>query len=105
MIVLYKIELQHTNQDYEAKLAEGKHGNEMNALVWDIKELEDLNEKGRSLVIQCSILKDRHLDHTYDIIANNMALQLSKLREDVFSFVKRATKYKREAATPHVLNC
>lgn len=74
----------------------------MFSLAWDLKELEDLNEMGRSIAGQCSTLKERFLDPNYDIIANNLACQLTCLQESVVSFVKRVIKYQRVAAT-HIL--
>ncbi len=100
--VLFLPALERTNLNYESKLEEGKRGKEMFKLAWDVKELEDLNEKGRSIVVKSSVLKDRHLDPNYDSIANNLARQLSDLRGEVLLFVKRVTKFRRVAAT-HIL--
>ena len=83
-------------------MAEGKKGKEMFSLAWDVKELDDLNEKGRSIVRQCSALKDGMLDPYYDPIASNMARQLTQLREETLFFTKRVAKFRRESAT-HVL--
>lgn len=74
----------------------------MFSLAWDVKELDDLNEKGRCIIRQCAVLRDRQLDDNYDAIANNLARQLADLREEVLLFAKRVIRYRRVAAT-HVL--
>ena len=64
--------------------------------------MEDLNKEGRLILTENSVLKDRITDPGYDVIANNLALQLSKLQKKLLLFVKRVTKYRRLVAT-HVL--
>lgn len=71
-------------------------------LPWDVKELDDLNEMGRRIAVECAAIVDKLQDPAYDPIANNLPRQLTTLRKDCLSFVKRVTKYKREAAT-HIL--
>lgn len=79
-----------------------KSGKEMFGLAWDVKELSDLNEVGRELTVECSTLVDKLMDPSYDIIANNLANQISSFRDRVMSFVKTVMKYRREPAT-HIL--
>lgn len=101
MMTVY-LALQRINGEYESKVAEGKRGKEMLSLAWDVRELDDLNEKGRFIVRQCSVLKDELLDPNYDPIASNLARRLTELREESLLFIKRVMKYKRVAAT-HIL--
>lgn len=96
------IVLQKVNREYECKVSEGKKGTDMLNLAWDVKELDDLNSKGRSLLLECSVLREAVIDPDYDTITNNLPRQLSVLRENVLLFVKRVTKYRRVAAT-HIL--
>jgi hypothetical protein len=74
----------------------------MFGLAWDVKELSDLNETGRELIVECTTLVEKLLDPRYDSIANNLANQISSFRERVLSFVKATTMYRREPAT-HIL--
>lgn len=74
----------------------------MFGLAWDVKELNDLNETGRELIVECTTLVDKLLDPSYDGITNNLANQISTFRERVLSFVKSTTMYRREPAT-HIL--
>lgn len=96
-VVLCKV-----NDEYEKKQEEGKQGKEMFGLAWDIKELTDLNEEGRQIIVDCSTLGDRLSDINYDRISNNLASRCQHIRERILSFVKRTVKYRRTAAT-HVL--
>ena len=45
-------------------------------MAWDIKELERINETGRTLIIDCDTLKDKLLQPGYNRIAANFARQL-----------------------------
>lgn len=94
--------LQKTQQDYECKQKEGKHGKEIFGLAWDVKELGDINDLGRQLIVECAALTDKLLDVNYDKIADNFASKLSFFRVSVNSMAKRVIKYRRIAAT-HVL--
>ena len=91
--------LQNAKEEYETKQSEGKSGKEMFGLAWDVKELNDLNEVGRELTVECTTLVDKLMDPRYDSIANNLANQISCFRERVVSFVRTVTKYRREPAT------
>lgn len=68
-------------------------------LAWDVKELGDINDLGRQLIVD---LTDKLLDVNYDKIADNFASKLSFFRVSVNSMAKRMIKYRRIAAT-HVL--
>ena len=71
-------------------------------LAWDIKELSDLNDWGRKIIVECSSLNDKLSDARYDRISDNFPKKLSLLCKSVCTFVKQATKYKRTVAT-HIL--
>lgn len=43
--------------------------------------MEALSEEGRLILIESSVLKDRIIDPVYDVIAYNLALQLSKMQK------------------------
>ena len=96
------IALQKVNKEYQDKQKEGKNRKEMLGLAWDVKELSDLNESGRQILVDCSTLVDKLVDPDYDRIASNLPLKLDELRKKLKSFRSRLTKYRRTAAT-HVL--
>lgn len=88
--------------DYETKQKEGCHGKGMFELAWEIEELSGLNELGRQIIVDCDSLRDKLLQSYDERIASNFPSTLEKFRQNLSSFVKRVTRYKRTSAT-HVL--
>lgn len=74
----------------------------MLGLAWDLRELSELNDLGRQLIVECATLEDKLMDGNYDKIADNLPSKLCSFRESTLSLLKRVTKYRRVAAT-HVL--
>ena len=92
------------NNEYATKQQGGVSTEKlMMSLAWNIKDLSDLNECGRKVIQECDIIKRRLHDCSYDRISNNFAKTVSMLCDLACTFVKTVTKYKRVAATTHVL--
>lgn len=91
-----------TSDEYATKQKANSSEKVLMQLAWDVKELSDLNEFGRKIIVECTSLDNKLSDDRYDRISDNFPEQLSLLRESVCTFVKRITKYKRTAAT-HIL--
>ena len=71
-------------------------------LAWDVNELSELNEVGRSLLVEIEVLSNKISDPVYDVVGDNFAGKLSNVREKLSSFVKRVIRYRRTPAT-HIL--
>ena len=95
--------LKLTNDEYATK-QKGNNCAEkvLMHLAWDVKELSDLVECGRKIIVECGSLDDKLSDAEYDEIGDNFPQKISSLCESVCTFVKQVTKYKRTAAT-HIL--
>jgi hypothetical protein len=68
-------------------------------LAWKVKELETLADNIRQLVVDIKILVERVNDHSYSLIANNVAGYLCSLRGRLTEAVKLITKHQRTEAT------
>ena len=96
-------ELMSTNRDYAEKVEVSKSTEKiLMLLAWDVKELDDLNQKGREFLSQCSIIEAKLIDPGYDAQADNLSRQLTSLSDSVCKYLRRVGKFTRVAAT-HVL--
>ena len=72
------------------------------SLVWDIKQLSELDEEGRKIMVNCLAFKEKAQDQQVDWVTSNMAHQLSTIRKALESYVSRVSRYRRIPAT-HIL--
>ena len=56
-------------------------------LAWDLQELSALNLASREVRVACEVLADKIIDPAYDPIENNLAREVTALREKLTSFV------------------
>ena len=96
------IGLRKYNQEYEEKVVQEKRDKKMFELAWDVKELSDLNDIGRKLLVECTVLSGKLEDPEYNKVTDNFAHQLNTFQESMVCYVQRVVKYKRIAAT-HVM--
>ena len=97
------LELRQRNNEYCRKL-EGRNASEkvlMN-LAWDLKQLEELDAEGRKLKVTCQTIKEKVGDNLFDWVQSNMAGQLTSLRKELESYVRRVSRFRRTPAT-HIL--
>lgn len=69
----------------------------MFSLAWNIRELEHLNSKGRSLRVELSTLLDKLKDPSFD--REYLPCKLDSVRTAAEEFVKGVTRQQRIAAT------
>ena len=69
----------------------------MFSLAWNIRELEHLNSKGRSLRVELSTLLDKLKDPSFD--REYLSCKLDSVRTAAEEFVKGVTRQQRIAAT------
>ncbi|XP_065899778.1 uncharacterized protein [Dysidea avara] len=95
-------ELVKFNNEYSEKL-QGSTQKEKDVIVlaWKVKELTELNENGRELHRCTSCLLRKIEGHDVQV-EDNVPSQLSKLRQELTSFIKGVTRHQRTPAT-HVL--
>ena len=95
--------LSKANAKYSEIHQSGKHQEKglMN-LAWEIKELTELNDNGRSLLVELRSLTNKLEDKNCDRTKENISRQLSTVRQKLRTFIKGVTYHKRTAAT-HVL--
>ena len=74
--------------------ASRRKANKGKNLAWDLKELNDLNELGRQIIVECAALEDKLMDRSYDKITDNFPSKLCSFRESTLSLLKRVTKYR-----------
>lgn len=74
----------------------------MFSLCWSVDELGRLNESGRKLYVEIDALLVLLDDPSTDFIHQNIARRLTKIQENLFPFIRGATRHQRHAAT-HVL--
>ena len=96
------LELVKFNNEYSEKL-QGSTQKEKDVIVlaWKVKELTELNENGRELHRCTSCLLRKIEGHDVQV-EDNVPSQLSKLRQELTSFIKGVTRHQRTPAT-HVL--
>lgn len=88
--------LHERNSEYSKKQEEGKVSEKaMMSLVWDVKQLTELDDKGRQLKVNCQTIKDHAEDEEFDWIASNMAAQLCNLRKKMECYVHRVSRFRR----------
>lgn len=74
----------------------------MMSLAWDLKQPGELDEEGRKIKVTCQVIKEK-AEHDYrDWITSNMAGQLTSLRQELQSYVRRVSRFRRTPAT-HIL--
>lgn len=71
----------------------------MFALAWDIKEMENLNSKGRMLLVNIGIIFDKLREPPGNWGGYNIPLKITNVRDEATQFVKGVTRCKRTAAT------
>ena len=69
----------------------------MFSLAWNIRELEHLNSKGRSLRVELSTLLDKLKDPSFD--REYLPCKLDSVKTAAEEFVKGVTRQQRIAAT------
>ena len=94
--------LRERNNQYSEKQASGAATQTMLKLAWDIQELSALNDMGRSMLVECQVLRDKLSDPVYDAIVDNLPRKLASLRGQMTAFMKRISRYCRNPAT-HLL--
>ena len=95
--------LQEKTKEYsEKQKAGGAPTKSMLKLAWDLQELSALNRAGREVRVACEVLADKVKDPAYDPVENNLAREITVLREKLTSFVQRVSRYQRTPAS-HLL--
>lgn len=85
---------------YEAKLKAAKSADTTCfKLAWEVKEVEELIQLGRKLVVEMNVIGEWIMDPGCSIVIENIAKRLTALRDSLSSFVKSLSKHQREAAT------
>lgn len=74
----------------------------MITLAWNIKELADLNESGRKLMVDLNALKEKLQDDSSDWVEENIPRRLSAVRQRMTTFIRAVSRHKRTPAT-HIL--
>ena len=57
------------------------------SLAWNVDELSCLNQQGRKLVIEVSVIKNK-LNDISDLVSNNVTRQLTRLQQSLLDFLK-----------------
>lgn len=68
-------------------------------LGWKVEELNTLVSDCRQLVVEAKTLVDKFEDASVDHVISNTALQLSKLRKNLTTFVRGISRQRRTPAT------
>lgn len=71
-------------------------------LSWDIQELTTLNDMGQHILVECQVLTDKLNDPVYNAIEDNLARRLLSLRQQMITYVKPVSRYRRNPAS-HLL--
>ena len=69
------------------------------SLAWDLKDLEDWNERGRKIIVELDVLHNLLTAGTENWFSENIPRMLSVVCGRLSSFVKAVSRYKRTAAT------
>lgn len=64
-----------------------------------MKEIEELIQQGRKLIVEIQVLTERLLDEGCNAVIENIAKSLASLRSQLTSFVKALSKHQRETAS------
>ena len=94
--------MERANEDYSKKKEADKSEKSLFKLAWDIKELEDLNSSGRQLRVNISVVVDKLRLPAAHGEKENIALKVTRLRDEMVRFVKGLSRHQRTAAT-HLL--
>lgn len=88
------------SKDYSEKQAAKHHvENELMKLAWDTQELSSINETGRQLRVESTVLQEKLQDNDYDIVVDNFPRQLEEFNMKLKGFFRRSIKYRRQVAT------
>ena len=93
--------LQEKTKEYSEKQKAGgaPTTKSMLKLAWDLQELSALNHAGREVRVACEVLADKVKDPVYDLVENNLAREITVLREKLTFFVQRVSRYQRTPAS------
>ena len=95
--------LKKLSDQYAVKQQEKRAGEKgLFNLAWDVKELEELNEMGRKLIVNSGNLKAKLMQPDYDRVSDNFARKLSEMKQELVSYSRQVSRHKRTAAT-HIL--
>ena len=94
----YPLALQERNKEYSVKQGTRTATQSMLKLAWDIQELATINDMSRSILVECQVLVEKLNDPVYDTVEDNLARRLTSLRGQMTTFVKRASRYRRNPA-------
>ena len=98
--LLYFIELDNRNSDYQEKLKSKTHSEQkMFSLCWEIDELSTLSKFGRQMLVNTKLLLDMISGDDANLEAANFPRRLSSLKGDMTDFVMRLSKFQRTPAT------
>ena len=81
------VALQSANEEYSKKLTETSTDSTLMSLAWNVDELSRLNQQGRKLVIEVSVIKNK-LNDISDLVSNNVTRQLTRLQQSLLDFLK-----------------
>ena len=92
--------LQKAQSLYEDKIKASKSSDTARfKLAWEVKEVEELIQLGRQLLVEMNISCENMMDHGCSIVIENIAKRLTALEDRLSLFVKSLSKHQREAAT------
>ncbi len=95
--------LTQANTNYSEKQQSGKCGEKKpTELAWKIKELSELIESGRKLLVDMNGLIEKLQDEQCNWVKENIPRRLATIRQRVVSFIRGTSRHKSTAAS-HVL--
>lgn len=86
MYLKYVLALQSANEVYYKKLTESHTDSVLMNLAWNVDELSRLNQEGRKLLGEVSVVKQKL--HESDLVSNNVTRQVTRLQENLITFLK-----------------
>lgn len=78
--------LQSANEVYCKKLTESYTDSALMNLAWIVDELSRLNQEGRKLLGEVSVVKQKL--HESDLVSNNVTREVTRLQENLITFLK-----------------
>lgn len=103
MVGCHSLGLTTSNDKYSEMHQTARHQEKVLInLAWEIRDLTELNQSGRTLLVDLKCLLDELEDESTDLVAENLPQTFSSVRKRLGVFIKGVTRHKRTAAT-HLL--
>ena len=99
-IITIIVALTKAQSSYESKVEAPKAGESaLFKLAWAVREVEELIQQGRKLIVDMQVLIERLSDEGCNAVVENIARSLTSLKSQLTSFVKALSKHQRESAS------